>query len=381
MITPAQSARNRRFLDLAARSALRAAGDVEPNPLVGAVIASGDTILGIGHHRRFGQRHAEADALDNARAQGHNPRGASLYVTLEPCNGRGSNPPCVDAILDAGLAHVVIARRDPNPAKSGGLERLAAAGVTTELSTDSPLATGLAAPFVKRLKTGLPWVIAKWAQTIDGRIATRTGESRWISSDASRLRVHRLRSRVDAILTGIGTILADDPQLTARGVRKVHRVARRVIADTDLDIPTQFFVVRTAPQIPTTVICARDLATADSTAPKRHNLASQGVELLGVRATAQGIDIEAALRALVERHHTSSVLVEAGPGLLGSLFDADLVDEAIVYVAPMLLGDEHAKSVAIGRVAETLSMGKRFDLWRLKRVGHDVELTYRRREA
>ena len=376
MTTPAHAAR--RFLDIAARHALRAQGNVEPNPLVGAVLAKGDTMLGIGHHRQLGHHHAERDAIENARARGHDVRGSTMYVTLEPCNAQGRNPACVDGILEAGISTVITARRDPNPAKSGGLERLAAAGVATSVSDASPLATSLSAPFVKRLTTGLPWVIAKWAQTIDGRVATRTGESRWISSELARLRVHRLRARVDAVMTGIGTILADDPQLTARGVRKIRRVARRVVADTDLDIPAQFFVVRTAGVVPTTVLCAKDLANSETTAVKRAHLESQGVELVGVRATGHGIDLEAALRALVERYNASSVLVEAGPGLLGSLLEADLIDEAIVYLAPMLLGDEQAKSVATGRIAESLSAGKRFNLWRMKRVGPDVELTYRR---
>lgn len=371
------------MLDLAARVASRGAGLVEPNPMVGAVIARDGRILGIGHHRRFGGPHAEREAIDDCRRRGEDPRGATFYVTLEPCSHWGKQPPCVDAVLEAGLARVVMARRDPSPVSGGGMERLRAAGVRVEVCERSPAATNLSAPFVKRITTGLPWVIAKWAQTIDGRIATRTGESKWISNDRARARVHRLRSRVDAILTGVGTVLADNPMMTARRAsgepRKVRRIARRVVADTDLDLPPDTALVRSARDVPVLIACAKELATASITADRRARLLDAGVEILGVRAGAVGVDLKELLKLLVTRHDATNVLVEAGPGLLGSLLEAGLVDEAVVYVAPMLLGDELARAAATGRVAESLSAGRRFALWRVRRLGDDVELTYRRR--
>jgi diaminohydroxyphosphoribosylaminopyrimidine deaminase / 5-amino-6-(5-phosphoribosylamino)uracil reductase len=368
-----------RLLDLAARHAWRGFGDVEPNPMVGAVLASdtpqGPRVLAIGHHRR---PHAEREVIDAARAAGHAALStATLYTTLEPCAHHGKQPPCVDAILAARIPRVVIGCTDPNPVAAGGAEALRRAGVRVEF-VESPGAAAVTAPFVKRVTTGLPWVVAKWAQTVDGRVATRTGESKWISGELARARVHRLRSRVDAIITGIGTILADDPMLTARHVPRVRRVARRVICDTDLDLPVNFSVVRSAPTYPTTVVCAAELAGTPITAPKRAALEAAGVDVLGVKASAVGVDLEAMLRALVERYQVSTVMVEAGPAVLGSFLDHDLIDEAVVYIAPLMLGDELAKSAAAGRVAPSLAMGRRLNLLRVRALGHDVELVYTR---
>ncbi|HYE61465.1 MAG TPA: bifunctional diaminohydroxyphosphoribosylaminopyrimidine deaminase/5-amino-6-(5-phosphoribosylamino)uracil reductase RibD [Phycisphaerales bacterium] len=374
----------KRMLDLAARAALRAAGHAEPNPLVGCVLVKDGRVLGIGHHRRYGGLHAEREALLSCQRQGNDPRGSTAYVTLEPCNGHGKQPPCSQALVEAGVARVVYARPDPNPPKSGGAMTLRQAGIACELSTDSPLASGLAAPFVKRLATGLPWTIAKWAQTIDGRIATRTGESKWISNERSRVRVHRLRGRVDAILTGIGTVLADDPLLTPRGVR-ARRVPKRVIADTDLDLPASSMLASTAKDTPTLLACEASLTTAEITKHRVAYLQSLGVQVIPIptrprAGSASGIDLAALLRVLAAEHQVATVMVEAGPGLLGSLVEEDLIDEAVIYIAPMLLGDELAKSVAVGRVAEQLKSARRFDLWCVRPVGGDVELTYRRRE-
>lgn len=371
----------KRMLDLAARLALRGLGDVEPNPMVGAVLVRDGRVIGAGHHRRFGGPHAEREALEDAARRGEDARGATLYVTLEPCGHSGKQPPCTEAIIRAGVARVVYAAPDPHPEARGGAERLRGVGVEAVLSDESTLATGVSAPFRKRVSTGMPWVIAKWAQTIDGRVATRSGESRWISSDLSRSRVHALRAKADVILTGIGTVLADNPALTARGVRRVRRVARRVVADSDLDIPHESVLVRTAAEAPVTVACLAELKSAAISRDRCRELEARGVDVLGVPEAAGGhrIDIRALLRLLVERYNVTTVLVEAGPALLGSLFEAQAVDLAIVYVAPMLLGDELAASVAVGRVAESLTAAHRFDLWRVRALTGDVELTYARR--
>lgn len=367
------------MLDLAARLALRGAGLVEPNPMVGAVLVRGGRVIGLGHHRRFGGLHAEREAIGDCRGRGGDPRGATLYCTLEPCGHHGKQPPCVDAVLEAGIARVVYARGDPGLESGGGAARLRGAGVPAELSGASVLATGVSDPFVKRVTTGLPWVIAKWAQTIDGRVATRTGESKWISAQASRRRVHRVRARVDAVLTGSGTVLADDPTLNARDARRVRRVATRVVIDTDLDVPLRSALVRTAGALPTVIACSKDLVTAGITEEKRAALEAAGVRILGVPEESGRLRLEMLLRAMGERLGVTSVLVEAGPALLGSLFAQDLVDEAVVYVAPMLLGDERARSVASWRAVESLNAALRLGLWRVKRIGDDVELTYRRR--
>lgn len=375
------------MLDLAARLALRGQGLVEPNPMVGAVLVKDARIIGMGHHRRYGGLHAEREAIDDCRARGGSPAGATMYVTLEPCNHHGKQPPCVDAVIEAGIARVVIARRDPFPVAAGGAERLMAAGIDVVFDASSPLAIGIAEPFIKRVRSAsaglvLPWTIAKWAQTIDGRSATRNGESKWISGDASRARVHRLRGRVDAILTGIGTVLADDPQLTVRSARPPRRTPLRVVADSDLSIPLDCALVRSARQTPVVVMTARELVHAGITAQRRAALEAAGVRVIGVRGPGmvggRGLDLRELLHILAAELGASTVLVEAGAGLCGSLLNEDLIDELYVYVAPLLLGDESAKPVAIGRVAHTLSSGRRFSLWRSRPVGDDVELIYRR---
>lgn len=369
------------MLDLAARLALRGFGRAEPNPLVGAVLVKDARVIGLGHHRRFGGPHAERAAIDDARRRGNNTGGSTLYVTLEPCNHQGKQPPCTRAIVDAGISRVIYAASDPHELARGGAAALRAAGVSAELTAASPFAAAISAPFRHRVRSGLPWTIAKWAQTIDGRVATRTGESKWISSERARARVHHLRARVDAILTGIGTVLADDPALTARNVAGVPRIARRVVADSDLDIPLDSQLVGTAREVPLTVACLEELTTAEISRPRREALETRGVEVLGVPADASGhrLDLASLLRRLASQYHAATVMVEAGPGLLGSLFESDLIDQAVVYVAPMLLGDELAASVAVGRIAESLVAARRFDLWRVKSLGGDVEITYARR--
>lgn len=370
------------MLDLAARLACRGAGRVEPNPMVGCVLArrDGDRVVAIafGHHRRFGGLHAEREALADAARRCVDVRGATAFVTLEPCVHHGKQPPCVDALLEAGIGEVVFARHDPGRESGGGASRLAEAGLPCRVSEASRAAVELSDPFVKRLKTGLPWVIAKWAQTVDGRIATRTGQSQWISSDRSRLRVHRLRERVDAIVTGLGTARFDDPLLTARVGRRPRRVARRVVIDTDLMLPAESKLVATADEAPVTVCCMNELKNSEYLRERRERLESRGVEVMGVRSDNERLDLDVMLSQLVERHDVMNVLIEAGPGLLGSFFEFDLVDEARVYIAPLLLGDELAKAVATGRTVPSLSGGRNFRLTRVKRIGDDVELVYRR---
>lgn len=374
---------DQRMLDLAARLALRGAGDVEPNPMVGAVLVRDERVIGMGHHRRYGGPHAEREAVEDCRRRGECPRGATLYVTLEPCRKQGKQPPCTELIVREGIARVVCARADPHPKGSGGSEDLRRAGVVFEFTDASPLAQRVSDPFVRRVSTGLPWVIAKWAQTIDGRTATRTGESRWISNDLSRRRVHRLRARMDAIITGLGTVLADDPMLTARDVARVRRVARRVVIDTELDIPLDCTLVRTARDYPLIVACDRSLLQAPITREKVERLRDAGATLMGAPCVEHRarLDLVAVLRALVEDHGVTSALLEAGPGLLGSFFREDLVDEAVVYIAPIIMGDEQAQAVASGSVIENLRQSMRFDLWHARTLRSDVELTYRRCRA
>ena len=362
---------DRRYLQMAARLALRGHGGAEPSPLVGCVIVSrGGEIVGWGYHRRYGGPHAEINALKRA---GNRAPDLTVYLTLEPCNHTAKTGPCSEGLIEAGVRRVVYARDDPSPEASGGAERLRTAGIETQLITNCPGAIAVSDPFVHRVKTGLPWVIAKWAQTLDGRIATRIGNSRWISNDRSRRMVHRERGRVDAILTGIGTVLADDPLLTARNVR-LRRLAKRVVINPSLAIPLDARLVTSLDQAPTIMVC--DEAVLQSQASKAAQLRDRGVELLGVPAANGSLDLCEALSKLSQRYNVSTVLVESGAGLLGDLFGQRLVNEAWVFIAPVLWGDEKAYPCVRGLTVSELTDGTQLTLKDVRHRSGDVVLRY-----
>jgi diaminohydroxyphosphoribosylaminopyrimidine deaminase/5-amino-6-(5-phosphoribosylamino)uracil reductase len=353
------------YLDLAARVASRAFGHAEPNPLVGAVIVKNGRIIGVGHHRFFGDIHAERDAFKNCRDNGHDPRGAELYCTLEPCCHHGKQPPCTQAVINAGISKVVIANRDPGEVSKGGWALLEEAGIHVELSDASAHANRLSNPFLHRIKNSRPWVIAKWAQTIDGRIATRTGESQWISNARCRARVHRLRAKVDAVLIGMGTALADDPMLTPRDCRSIRRTPKRVVLDTNGRLPLDSNLITTASEIPTIVY----------TAEPGHFL---NTDVVAVESPQAGVklDVQACLEDLYQYHGVATVLCESGPTLLGALIENRLVNEAVVHLAPGVMGDANARPAATGRDAPSLDQMRRFKLIRSKHIGSDIELHY-----
>src|SRR4051812_36307295 len=235
-------------------------GHVEPNPMVGCVIVQWEEIVGEAWHRIFGGPHAEALALT---AAGERARGATMYATLEPCCHHGKTPPCTDAIIAAGIKRVVVAMRDPFPQVAGsGLKQLAPAGIEVELGLHEAEAQQLNAPYLKLLATGRPWVIAKWAMTLDGKIATRTGDSQWISSEASRAVVHQLRGRMDAVIVGSETARLDNPLLTTRPVdfADVKRTATRIVVDSAASLPLESRLVQTARDVPVLVAAAEDAA-------------------------------------------------------------------------------------------------------------------------
>jgi len=323
---------DRRMTARALQLAKRGQGRVEPNPMVGCVLVRAGRIVGEGWHRRFGGPHAEVEALRRAGARA---RGATAYVTLEPCCHHGKTPPCTDALLQAGVSRVVAAMVDPNPLVRGrGIRRLRKAGVQVDVGLLEDEARSVNRPFCTRIETGLPYVILKWAQSLDGRIATRTGQSKWISCEASRRRVHQLRARVDAILIGSGTALADDPMLTAREV-PVRRIATRVVLDSRLRLPVSSRLVQTAGEFPTLVFTSRRALTARGRTAA--SLERRGVEVVACPTGRTGIDLRAALRILGRRGATN-VLVEGGSQILGAFRDARLTHETYVFVAPILLG-------------------------------------------
>ena len=368
---------DRRMLDLAARAAWRGAGDVEPNPQVGCVIGTPQgEVLAIGHHRRFGAAHAEVDALRRCAALGADTAGATAWVTLEPCSHHGKTPPCAQALIDAKIATVVIAQKELADVAIGGAEMLRAAGVEVRLTNASANATRLNQPYVKRMTTGLPWITAKWAQTIDARIATRTGESQWISNERSRAEVHRLRARIDILMTGVGTVRTDDPALTARGVARNRRTPTRLIIDPTLRTPIGARVVETAREVPTIIACE---PTRSETARGRASaLEAKGVTILQTPLAGGRLDLRSLLRTLTDDFNAANVMVESGPGLMGSLHREGLIDEFWVFSAPMLLGDPEAMPAVNAGAAPRLADAQRYTLVRLRRFGDDALLIYRR---
>lgn len=334
---------DRQWMHRALSLAVRGEGAVEPNPMVGCVIVRGGQVVGEGWHQRFGGPHAEIEALRRAATAA---RGATMYVTLEPCCHYGKTPPCCSAILASGLQRVVVARQDLFPQVAGrGLEILRQAGLAVECGVLEDEARELTAPYDKRLRTGLPWIIAKWAMTWDGKLATARRDSRWISNDMSRAIAHRLRGRVDAILVGRGTVEADDPQLTARPAGP--RTALRVVLDSQARMSTGTQLARTAHAVPVLVAAAR---TAPASNVRR--LAQNGCEVwLGAE------DPQVRLRELLVelgRRELTNLLVEGGQAVFGSCFDADLVDEVHVFLAPKIVGGAAAPSPVGGSGRTTL---------------------------
>jgi diaminohydroxyphosphoribosylaminopyrimidine deaminase/5-amino-6-(5-phosphoribosylamino)uracil reductase len=309
----------------------RGRGYVEPNPLVGAVLVKAGQLIAVGHHAHFGGRHAEVEALARAGDAAH---GATLYVTLEPCCHHGKTPPCTDALLSAGVTRVVAAMRDPFPeVAGGGLDRLRAAGVEVAVGLDADEARRLNAPYLKRLATGRPYVIAKWAMTLDGKIAAVSGQSAWISGPRSSALVHSLRGRMDAILVGIGTALADNPLLTARPPGP--RMQARVLLDSAARLPLDSRLAATAREVPVWVA-----VTELSSPERRAALAARGCEILefaGVAPDRDRVPVGALLDELGRRGVTN-LLVEGGSHVLGAFFESREIDELDVFIAPIVAG-------------------------------------------
>lgn len=318
-------------------------GAVEPNPMVGAVLVDEHgQVLASGAHLRFGEAHAEVNALQhfNERVPNESQRKliletARLFVTLEPCCHYGKTPPCTDLLIDSGVKRVVVGMRDPFPrVNGGGIQQLLDAGIDVQVGLLKDEVELLNAPFIKLMTTGLPYVHAKWAMTLDGKIATRTGDSKWISNDESRVLVHELRGFMDAIVIGSGTARADDPLLTARPSRA--RVATRIVLDSNARLPLDSQLVRTAREVPLIIVCGSGARWGDVS-----RLKQAGAEIL--QAAEQRPKFEDLLDELGRRRMTN-ILIEGGSEVLGSAFDQHLIDELHVFVAPKLIGGRAAKT-------------------------------------
>ncbi len=330
----------RRAIELA-RSAV---GRTDPNPPVGAVLVKDGRVVGEGATQPPGQAHAEIVALRQAGAAA---KGADLYVTLEPCPHWGRTPPCAQALIEAGVSGVHIAALDPNPATArGGVAALEGAGVRVAIHDGPPEARQLIEAFAKHVTTGLPFVTAKFAISLDGKIATHTGDSRWISGEASRRTAHRLRAEASAVMVGIGTALADDPLLTVRDVAVARPQPMRVVVDSRGRLPETAAMLA---QDGTTV-----LAVANVDDAKRAALESKGVEVMATPGVAGRVDLSELLRRLGARDVTA-LLVEGGGGLLGAFFDAGLVDKVVAFVAPVIIGGAEAPGAVSGLGARTIA--------------------------
>ena len=343
-------------------------GYVEPNPLVGAVVVRDGKLVGEGWHAKYGQAHAEVNAL---AAAGEAAKGASLYVTLEPCCHHGKTPPCTDAILRAGIRRVVVALLDPYPAVAGqGARLLEQSGIRIETGLDEEKSRRLNSPYLKLVTTGKPYVHAKWAMTLDGKIATRTGESKWISNEQARQRVHALRGRMDAIVVGIGTVLADDPLLTARPPGS--RMAARIILDSSLRFPADSRLAKSARDAPVWI------ATAAGAAQDRASAFRQlGCEVFPIDAVGGKVSVSALLSELGKRQFTN-VLVEGGAKVLGSFLDADAIDEVHAFIAPCLVGGDSAKTPVGGQGVARLGDALRLIDWHTEQIDGNIYFHGRR---
>ncbi len=352
------------------RRALAAAeggvGLVSPNPLVGCVIVKDGRIVGEGHHERYGGPHAEANAL---RVAGSEARGATLYVTLEPCCHTGKQPPCTDAVLQAGVGRVVMAVADPNPkVAGGGVARLRAAGIEVTLGVCEAEARRMNETFLHYIRTQRPFVTLKCAVTLDGKIATRTGASRWITGGPAREWVHRMRHAADALMVGSGTALQDDPLLTTRLPEGGGVNPLRIVVDSGLRLPV-------SSQLATVAADCRTLIATSERAPveKQRQLEDQGVEILRLPSYADGrVDLEALLDALGARG-VASLLVEGGATLSATLLQRRLVDKVIVFVAPKIIGGDGINVVA-GFSVETMADALQLYGMTSQSVGEDVML-------
>lgn len=354
---------DRAFMARALELAARGLYTTTPNPRVGCVIARDGAVIGEGFHERAGEAHAEVNAIKDAARRGADPRGATMYVTLEPCNTQGKGPPCVDAVLAAGVARVVAAMTDPNPSKAGGGRRLRAAGIAVEIGLLEHAARELNPGFLSILARGRPWVRTKLAASLDGRTALINGQSQWITGSEARADGHAWRARACAILTGIGTVLQDDPRMNVREVATT-RQPRRVIVDRHGQTPASARILDGG-------------GVLIVTAGERNPAWPATVEALSLPNAEGRVDLAAMVKALADRE-ILELHVEAGAKLNGALLDAGLIDEILLYVAPNVFGDPARGLFERAAPLAALAGANAFAFHDVRRVGADLRIVARR---
>jgi diaminohydroxyphosphoribosylaminopyrimidine deaminase/5-amino-6-(5-phosphoribosylamino)uracil reductase len=336
--------RDEKFMRSALKLAAKGIGSVEPNPAVGCLITKSGQLIGKGYHKKFGGPHAEVNAIEDCRKLAVKPEGGTMYVTLEPCCHQGKTGPCTEAVIGAGLARVVAATTDPSEhARGKGFEQLRQAGIEVEVGLCEEEARLLNAPFFKYARTGKPWVVLKWAQSIDGKLAfAQSSEQRWISNEASRRDAHKLRRRVGAIVVGINTVLADDPLLSPRPSR--GKKPLRIVLDNELRIPLKARLLRTTKSSPVLICTSRSAVEVNLKHADR--IKKRGAEVLAHDSSGGASNLRFLLDEL-GRRGVQQVLIEGGPHVLISFLRERLADELCVYIAPRILGADGAACIGV----------------------------------
>jgi diaminohydroxyphosphoribosylaminopyrimidine deaminase/5-amino-6-(5-phosphoribosylamino)uracil reductase len=362
---------DKKYMQVALKLAQRGIGSVEPNPAVGAVLIKANQVIGKGWHRKFGGPHAEINALQDCKELGVNPRGATMYVSLEPCCHQAKTGPCTEAIIAAGLAKVFVASIDPSEHAGGkGIEQLRNAGIEVETGVCEEQAYLLNAPFFKFAATGKTWVILKWAQSIDAKVAysDTTSRRQWISNEQSRKDVHKLRRQAGAILVGINTVIADDPLLTARPGK--GKKAVRIVLDRNLRIPLDCKLLATANKVPVLILTSQQALRENPQIVEKIN--KKGAEMLTYPEEESRSNLHFLTRELAKRD-VAQLLVEGGPTIIASFLKEELVDQIVVYIAPKILGCSGSVAITEAMVGLTEAVGLHHV--EIERFGDDVRLT------
>ena len=352
-----------KWMRLALSLAKKGEGKVSPNPMVGAVLVKNGKLIAKGYHRYFGGPHAEVEAIQRAKDKA---RGCTLYVTLEPCSHYGKTPPCTQAIIRAGIRRVVIATLDPNPINSGrGVQELKKAGIEIELGVCEEEATKVNEAFFKFMKKRIPFVVVKVASSLDGKIATSKGESKWITGQKAREFAHRLRDKMDAILVGINTVISDDPSLLAPSKDSLARV----ILDSKLRIPLNSKILKDQDKADTFIF-----TTSKADRQKLCELKSRGIKVAIVKEDQDGrVDLEEVLKKLASLE-IMILLVEGGGKVIGSFFDKGLVDKLFLFLAPRIIGGRNSLTWVEGRGVDLLSQTPHIEVSSLRKIGQDLLL-------
>ena len=359
---------DKKYMQTALKLAQRGIGSVEPNPAVGAVLVKANQVIGKGWHRKFGGPHAEINALEDCKTLSVNPRGATMYVSLEPCCHQAKTGPCTEAIIAAGVVKVVVAMIDPSEHANGkGIEQLRNAAIVVQTGVCEPQARLLNAPFFKFTTTGKTWVILKWAQSIDAKVAyaDKSQERRWISGEQSRKDVHKLRRRAGGILVGINTVIADDPLLTARPSKGKKTI--RIVLDSHLRIPLDCKLLATTKQAPVLILTSQQTLRKN---PKMvEKVTQKGAEVLACPDEKDRSNLCFLLQELAKRG-VAQLLIEGGPTVIASFLKERLADEIVVYITPKILGSQGC--VAITESMAELTEAVDLHYLDIKRFGDDV---------